>query len=88
MKKKHPAKKHTTKKHLTKSRVKANIIAISATGILVGVTAITLGVYFGVTSCKSNPTPTPPGPGPIPPDSKIITENIDSKYIVQSDENI
>jgi hypothetical protein len=88
MEKKHPTKKQTTKKHLTKSRVKANIIAISATGILVGVTAITLGVYFGVTSCKSNPTPTPPGPGPIPPDAQVISSNIDSKYIVQSNENI
>jgi hypothetical protein len=83
MKKKQTTKKHFIKKHFTKSRVKANIIAISATGILVGVTAITLVVYFGVTSCKSNP-PTPP----IPPDAKIITENIDSVYIVQGNESI
>jgi hypothetical protein len=88
MKKKHPTKKHTTKKHLTKKYftkafVKTHIIPISAIGILVGATAITLGVYFGVTSGKSNP-PTPPEPGPIPPDAEIIDSSIDNKYIVQN----
>jgi hypothetical protein len=83
MKKKHPTKKHTTKKHFTekyftKAFMKTHIIPISAIGILVGATAITLGV----TSCKSNP------PSPIPSDAKVITENIDNKYIVQSDEII
>jgi hypothetical protein len=55
--------------------VKANIIAISATGILVGATAITLGVCFGATSCKSSH---------IPSDAKVIDSNIDEKYIVQN----
>jgi hypothetical protein len=79
MKKKHPTKKHTTKKHFIKNFIKANIILISAVCILVGATVITLSVYFGVTSCKSNP---------IPSDAKAIDSSIDSKYIVQTTADI
>jgi hypothetical protein len=84
MKKKHPAKKHAVKKHLTKKYftktfVKTHIIPISAIGILVGATVITLSVYFGVTSCKSNP---------IPSDAKAIDSSIDNKYIVPNTTDI
>jgi hypothetical protein len=77
--KKQTTKKHFIKKYFTKNRVKANIIAISVTGILVGVTAITLGVYFGATACQSSH---------IPSDAKVINKNINNKYIVQVNKEI
>jgi hypothetical protein len=76
MKKKHTTKKRFTEKYFTKAFVKTHIIPISAIGVLVGATVITLSVYFGVTSCKSN------SPTPIPSDAKVIDSNIDNKYIV------